>query len=114
MIPKYSLSFHEVQESITGFVTKFGGQPTWYGEPRWPLSRSTEEPMQFICQIALDPLLFGDIPGRMAYVFMADGANEYVDFTWDPDAGENAVVIQPGDYDLPTKLLTEGPTLYTW
>ena len=113
MVPKYSLTFHEAQEPITSFVTKFGGQPAWYSEPQWPLSRSTGEPMEFICQIALDPHLFGDIPGRMAYIFMANDADEYVDFTWDPDAGENAVIIQPGSCDLPTKPLVEGPTLYT-
>lgn len=109
MVPKYSLTFHEAQEPINGFVTKFGGQPTWYGEPQWPLSHSTGEPMEFICQVALDPHLFGDIPGRMAYIFMADDGE-----TWDPDAGDNAVIIQPGNCDIPTRPLLTGPTLQKW
>jgi hypothetical protein len=104
MVPKYSLTFHEAEEPITGFVTKFGGQPIWYGEPQWPLSRSTGEPMEFICQIALDPHLFGNIPGRMAYLFMAEDGD-----TWDPESGDNAVIIQPGICDMPVEPLLTGP-----
>jgi hypothetical protein len=31
----------------------------------------------------------------MAYVFMTD-ATEYVDDAWEPEGGENAVIVQPG------------------
>jgi uncharacterized protein YwqG len=114
MIPKYTLTFHEAQEPLTGLVTKFGGQPTWLGEPQWPLSRSTERPMRFICQIALDPSIFGDIPGRLAYVFITDNEDEDEDVggTWESDGGENAIIVQPGICEVPTLPLATGPTLY--
>ena len=110
MRPKYSLLFHEVQQPITQPVTKFGGQPTWVTVPQWPLSQETEEPMRFICQVALDPHIFSEIPGRMAYLFITDGET-YVD-TFEPDGGENAVIIQPGICNIPTQPLLSGPTLY--
>jgi hypothetical protein len=110
MISKYSLTFQERQQPITQSVTKFGGQPTWLTVPQWPLSRETGEPMRFICQIALDPHIFGEMPGRMAYLFITDGET-YVD-TFEPDGGENAVIIQPGTCDMPTQPLLTGPTLY--
>jgi uncharacterized protein YwqG len=112
MRPKYSLTFHEVQQPITEPVTKFGGQPTWLTAHQWPLSRSTGESMRFICQIALDPQVFGEIPGRMAYLFIADDEDSFVDDTFDPDSGENAVIIQPGTNEIPTQPLLTGPTLY--
>lgn len=111
MFPKYVLTFHEVYEPISSFVTKFGGQPAWYGEAQWPLSRSTGKPMRFIGQIALDARIFGEIQGRMAYLFMTD-EDYYIDGTWELDGGENAVIIQPGLCDVPTKSLNTGPTLY--
>jgi hypothetical protein len=36
-----------------------------------------------------------DEPGRLAYVFMTNAAG-YADDAWEYDAGENAVIIQPG------------------
>jgi hypothetical protein len=68
--------------------------------------------MRFICQVALDPHIFGEIPGRMAYLFMTDLEEEFVDDTYDPDGGENAVIIQPGTNEIPTQPLLTGPTLY--
>jgi hypothetical protein len=96
MTKKYMITFHEAHGPIVDPVTKFGGQPVWVADPVWPLSRSTGQPMQFIGQIALDRDLFGDVPARMAYLFMTDtdGSAE----TWDPNAGENAVVLQPSIY----------------
>ena len=111
MRPRYSLTFHEVQQPITQPATKFGGQPVWLTAPEWPLSRSTAEPMRFICQIALDSHIFGKIPGQMAYLFISDG-KEFVDNTFDPEGGENAVIIQPGTSEIPTQPLLTGPTLY--
>ncbi|WP_165229587.1 DUF1963 domain-containing protein [Aquisphaera insulae] len=94
-------------------LTKFGGQPDWREEPRWPLSRTTGKPMRFIAQIALEPPAFRGTGGAMAYLFMTDEEDgEYVDGTWEPDGGENAVVIQPGEYEGAVTPLRSGPTLY--
>ena len=70
-------------------VTKLGGQPDWLDVPQWPLSASLGRPMMFIGQFRVDD-------SRMAYVFMTDGAGDYVDGTWEPEGGENAVIVQPG------------------
>ena len=106
-----SLEFIEVSSPITELVTKFGGQPVWYSTPQWPISRSTGNPMRFICQIALDPKLFGKCDARMAYLFMTD-EEDYVDATWDPESGENAVIIQPGETLVPVQPLATGPSLF--
>ena len=81
---KYTVSFHSASAPITEPVTKFGGQPVWITEPEWPLSEETGEPMRFICQVTLYPELFGDVKGKMAYIFMTDG-EDYVDGTWEPE-----------------------------
>lgn len=69
--------------------------------------------MMFLCQIALEAELFGDIPPKMAYIFMTD---EDVEGTWDPHSGENAVILQPdtGTQDISTRPLHAGPTLQQW
>lgn len=62
--------------------------------------------MTFIGQIRIEGPLFGNPqPFRMAYLFMTDLEDgEGVDLqTNDPDAGENAVVIQPGHYPGPAR-----------
>ncbi len=82
--------FEPVRERSGRPVTKLGGQPVWLQAPQWPLSASLQEPMTFIGQFRLE----GDDAGRMAYVFMTDG-DEHVDGTWEPEGGENAVIIQP-------------------
>jgi len=69
--------------------------------------------MRFIGQISLDPSLFRTT-AQMAYLFMT-GADEeeFVDEeTWDANAGENAVILQPGVTDIPTTRITEGPKLF--
>ena len=48
----------------------------------------------------------------MAYIFMTDEGEDYVDGTWDPDGGENAVVIQPGTFAGPSSCIATGPSLY--
>ncbi|MBK8182121.1 MAG: DUF1963 domain-containing protein [Candidatus Competibacteraceae bacterium] len=93
-------------------VTKFGGQPCWIEKPQWPLSKETGKPMRFIGQIALTPPVFTGKSGKMAYLFMTDIDDEYVDGTWKPDGGENAVVIHPGNYSAPNANILTGPTLY--
>lgn len=103
---KYTITLHEAPSPITETITKFGGQPIWVAEPQWPISRATGEPMRFICQIALDTELFGEPAGRLVYLFMT-----FVNNTYDPEGGENAVIIQPdGISDVATQPLLTGPT----
>ena len=113
MIISHAITFTAAAAPITDAVSKFGGQPVWREVPAWPLSRATGNPMRFICQIALDETLFPGSGGKMAYIFMTD-EEEYVDGTWEPDGGENAVIIQPSS--RPVGVLTThqmtGPTLY--
>jgi uncharacterized protein YwqG len=67
--------------------------------------------MRFIGQVAIERELFGPAAAQMAYLFMTD-EDEFVEGTWDPEGGENAVILQPGSITVPTKSLTKGPTLY--
>lgn len=110
----YALAFRPSPQPCGEFITKFGGQPVWLQQPAWPISQSTGEPMRFICQIALYPEIFGNVIGRMAYVFMTDLEKQVVP-AWDPDSGENAIVIQPG---APCRWETRedhlGPTIYEY
>lgn len=50
-------------------ITKFGGQPVWIAEPRWPLSPETNEQMMFLGQISLNQELFSDSNDTMVYLF---------------------------------------------
>jgi uncharacterized protein YwqG len=111
MTKRHSIEFVETKNPIRGAVTKFGGQPAWIAQPQWPLSAQTGRPMRFICQIALDPELFGPIDARVAYLFITD-EEEHVDGTWEPDGGENAVILQPGSTSVPVTSASTGPTLY--
>jgi len=110
LIPKYTITVVEGTRPIDTAVTKFGGQPVWLHTPTWPLSRSTGAPMMFVAQVALDPALFGDIPGRRAYLFMT----AWADGTYDFNLGENAVIVQPTSVlaDVETRLQARGPTLF--
>lgn len=105
------IEFTKTKKPISKPETKFGGQPNWIEEIEWPLSRATGEPMRFICQIALSPELFGESEAKVAYIFMTDG-KDYVDGTWEPDGGENAIILQPGITEVPTRKYSKGPTLY--
>ena len=73
---------------------KFGGQPDWLETPQWPISSELQTPMKFIAQIVLGDV-FPEHKGKIAYLFMTEENEEYVDGTWEPDGGENAVIIQP-------------------
>ena len=98
---------------VTDDITKFGGQPHWLKAPQWPLSKTTGNPMRFIGQIALEPPAFQDHPGKIAYIFITDESPAYVSGTWDPEGGENAIIIQPnGNYIGRTTNISTGPTLY--
>jgi uncharacterized protein YwqG len=90
--------------------TKFGGQPNWLENSQWPISPELEGPMMFIAQIALGDV-FPEHEGKMAYIFMTEDDDEYIDGTWEPDGGENAVIIQPsGVYSSSTEKLNSGPS----
>src|SRR4051794_3529049 len=86
------LQFEFASVPITQPITKFGGEPVWIDEPAWPRSRSSNNLMFFIGQVGLDRRLFPLAVADMAYIFMTDDPG--ADFTWDPDAGENSVVLQ--------------------
>jgi hypothetical protein len=102
-------------------VPKLGGQPVWLEAPQWPLSRDRGTPMWFIGQFPL-PSDVGR-SGAMAYVFMTD-APHFVDYSAEPEGGENAVIVQPDGRpphvqrayrDVPTPIRVcsdaEGPTI---
>jgi hypothetical protein len=81
----------------------------WLHAPQWPLSRSTSKPMIFVGQIALDRTgLFPGAVAQMVYLFIS---SDPVELTADPDAGENAVVLQPGSPNAPYAELYKGPTI---
>jgi uncharacterized protein YwqG len=111
MVKRKSIEFIESKSQIREMVTKFGGQPVWLTQPQWPVSKATGDLMQFICQLSISPDMFGDVPCKMAYLFVTD-EDEYVDETWEPDGGKNAVILQSGDVRVPVKEIQEGPTLY--
>ena len=113
MSTRYGIQFSEVDSSIAAAVSKFGGQPSWLEKPQWPLSRESKQPMRFICQIQVPDTVVATSAGRLAYVFMT-GGDEYVDGTWEPEGGENSVVIQPGGGVPLVDVVSaaEGPTLY--
>jgi len=111
MIKKYVLSAGEAPAPITEPVSKLGGQPVWVDTPQWPLSRETGKPMSFVGQFVLCPEIFGSLAAKMAYIFMYDD-EPFVDGTWLPDGGENAVILQPGVWNGPAISIATGPTLY--
>jgi hypothetical protein len=83
---------------------QLGGQPDWRGTVTWPLSRALGTPMCFLWRLEA-----GD--GRTLLAFMTQDEQEYVDETWDPEAGENACFAvdgrRPGLVDYGTEV---GPT----
>jgi uncharacterized protein YwqG len=113
MPTKQVIDFIEAGVPITEYSTKFGGQPNWIALPEWPLSKETGNPMRFICQIALSDVTGVITPARMAYIFMTDEEDgEFVDGTYEPNGGENAIILQPGSNECSTAELKVGPTLY--
>jgi uncharacterized protein YwqG len=95
--------------NLTSTSIKFGGQPDWIESSQWPLSSSLGRPMKFICQVPLGEV-FPEHQGKVAYLFMTE-EEEYADGTWEPDGGENAVIIQPGGIvAVPVEEIEVGPT----
>lgn len=110
MKKKYRINFLESLSPITEPVTKFGGQPVWIEKPEWAVSRSTGKPMMFIGQIRLEEEIFGQTESKMAYLFMTE-EEDFVDGTWNPNSGENAVIIQPGGNNPPSAPIEIGQTI---
>lgn len=101
--------FSKIKKPTTELITHFGGQPDWLLQPEWPTSKSTGKPMQFIGQIILDKQLFPETEAQIAYLFMTDEINGE---TWDPNSGENAVILQPGNNGSAlTSIQQTGPTV---
>ena len=103
-------TFHEAAEPGCTAVTKFGGNPVWLTGPEWPRNAEMGEPLLLAGQIALDPDIFGELHGQLAYLFVAwpDALTARVGFHWH----ENAVIIQPGpSTDRPSLPLAEGPSI---
>lgn len=114
MNKRNNINFIETEQTITTAVTKFGGQPYWIDEPQWPISKELCKQMRFICQIKLIEDIFPGCQDKMAYIFMTED-DEYVDATWEPDGGENAVILQPGGQpQVEVQNIVEGPTLLNY
>jgi hypothetical protein len=88
--PRAEMIFRPTSHPIRTPVAKLGGQPAWLAEPYWPVSAATGEPMTFVGQFPL--------PGpdrRMSYLFLTQDAESIAE-TYEAEAGENALLIQPG------------------
>lgn len=85
--------FQNVESEI---VTKFGGYPCMLAQSEWPRSKSTGKLMKFIGQIVIDNNLFPKAGKKIIYLFITEHTD--VDNTYDPDGGENAVIIKQIDY----------------
>ncbi|MEO3745066.1 hypothetical protein [Plantactinospora sp. B5E13] len=115
LLPRLQMRFRPVSTAADPPVARLGGQPAWLATPTWPLSRALNSPMRFVGQFP--------VPGpesRIAYLFVADDDNGMVE-TFEPEAGENALLVQPGgvvpDFVTVTDAAT-GPSLWrrgaTW
>jgi hypothetical protein len=89
LAPRLEMSFRPSAAPIDTPVAKLGGQPVWLDEPFWPVSASDGTPMTFVGQF---PLPGPDL--RMSYLFITQD-EEATAVTFEPDAGENALIIQP-------------------
>lgn len=90
LLPRLQMQFRAVSGPIGAPVAKLGGQPVWLEEPTWPLSRPSNTPMMFVGQFPVP----GD-PPRLAYLFLSDDDDGLAE-SFDPEAGENALLVQPG------------------
>src|SRR5262245_15622004 len=93
LLPRLQLQLRPASAPIRTPVAKLGGQPTWLDSPAWPLSRTTGAQLKFVGQFPVP----GN-PMRLTYLFITeDGAiGETFPETYSPDAGENALLVQPG------------------
>jgi hypothetical protein len=89
-MPRLRMSFRPAPAPIRQPVAKLGGQPVWLDDPFWPISQASGRPMTFVGQFP--------IPGpelRMTYLFVTQDDRAVAE-TYAPDAGENALIVQPG------------------
>jgi hypothetical protein len=101
LAPRLQMAFRPAASPVRGPVAKLGGQPAWLERPRWPQSAGFKAPMMFVGQFP--------IPGdsvRMAYLFITDDPDGTAE-TFDPQGGENALLVQPGGR-VPDFLATTG------
>jgi hypothetical protein len=111
------IAFHEVSAPVRSLTTKFGGQPVWMDRAQWPRSSKAKIPMRFVCQIRLDPDIFGGAGNLMAYLFYTDGTDNEGQYICGGSRGdgESAVIVQPGGLAIPEAVpLSQGPSLYKW
>lgn len=109
------MSFRPASAPIRRPVAKLGGQPVWLEAPVWPVSQSFATPMTFVGQFPIP----GPSP-RMTYLFVTEDDLATAE-TYAPDAGENALLVQPGGR-IPRFLvgtaMSTGPSLWrhgaTW
>jgi hypothetical protein len=84
------MEFAAATETVRTPGPQLGGQPLWLEQPTWPQSKDLGAPMMFVGQF---PIPNGD--GSVAYLFMTDDPDAMAP-TFEPESGENAVIVQPG------------------
>ncbi len=106
---RLELSFRPVDAPVREPRAKLGGQPVWLDAPAWPVSRALAEPMCFVGQFPIP-----GSGGRIAYLFITDDPDGSLP-TFEPEGGENALLVQPGgripDFLTVTSAAT-GPSLW--
>ncbi|MCZ7418310.1 hypothetical protein O7605_02055 [Verrucosispora sp. WMMA2121] len=115
LLPRLQMRLRPAAAAIDVPRAKLGGQPVWLGPPTWPLSRSLGIPMMFVGQIPVP----GE-PTSLAYLFVTDDPQGTTE-TFDAEAGENALLVQPAGR-IPPFIVTigtaTGPSLWrrgmTW
>jgi hypothetical protein len=103
------MSFRPSSTPIDRPEAKLGGHPIWLAEPFWPISSSLGVPMTFVGQFPLP----GPFP-RMSYLFVTQD-DECMAVTFEPEAGENALIVQPDGRVPPFvsgRAASTGPTLW--
>ncbi|MEV4713261.1 hypothetical protein [Micromonospora sp. NPDC049374] len=115
LLPRLQMRLRPVSAPIHAPRAKLGGQPVWLEPPTWPLSRSLGTPMMFVGQIPIP----GE-PASLAYLFVTDDPQCMAE-TFDAEAGENALLVQPGGripHFIVTTGTATGPSLWrrgmTW
>lgn len=114
MLLKTQFQIVETSTPITEPITKFGGQPVWLNTPHWPIYPITGEPMMFQSQIVLDPALFPDSNGAMAYIFYGDEEQlSDVDFAVVLQTKENKSLNTQSE-EIKFVAEATGPAIYEW
>ncbi|MDJ0662333.1 MAG: DUF1963 domain-containing protein [Crocosphaera sp.] len=108
---KTQFQIAESPTEISEPITKFGGQPVWIAEPRWPLDPETDEQMLFLGQIALNEELFPNSEGTIVYLFFGEESEPIYNEAF-------AVVIQTSETihisgeEIAFVTEATGPTIY--